>query len=394
MAKELPQILTNVDTFQSWITKTNQVIDVVGTEVLTANSTLGITGTPAAQRNARLFGSFTANTLVADTTFTVGGVTANATHLTIGSRLVANGSVGSTGQILTSNGTGVYWSALPVGSGTVTQVQGGNGLAGNITASGALSVRAQTGLVANATGLYVNTAFIQSLITVSGNASELQGATWAAPAAIGSTTASTGRFTFLNVLNEYRFNGTTVLNVNGIASPGNIEATTPASGTTGGFRLKARADNSVAYLQVTNNAGAVEWNNVAITTSLWNLSADLSIQNGLEVGYRRIPQVPLTGSLPASWVVTASGRHLYKTGDTGIFLTVPAQATQAAAIGTAITIVNDNLSGNITLGREAGVNLQLAGTFNNSDRTIAPGGLCTLMKVQENKWIVSGPGVS
>lgn len=79
------------------------------------------------------------------------------------SGLVANGSVGSAGQTLTSNGTGVYWAA-GAGTGTVTQVDTGNGLTGGpITGVGTISVVANSGIIANATGLYVNTTYIATL---------------------------------------------------------------------------------------------------------------------------------------------------------------------------------------------------------------------------------------
>ncbi len=52
----------------------------------------------------------------------------------------ANNSLGVAGQILTSSGTGVYWSAV-AGTGTVTNISTGNGIDGGpITTTGTLSV--------------------------------------------------------------------------------------------------------------------------------------------------------------------------------------------------------------------------------------------------------------
>lgn len=79
------------------------------------------------------------------------------------SGFVANGSVGSAGQTLTSNGTGVYWAA-GAGTGTVTQVNTGSGLTGGpVTGTGTISVVANSGIIANATGLYVNSSYIATL---------------------------------------------------------------------------------------------------------------------------------------------------------------------------------------------------------------------------------------
>lgn len=75
----------------------------------------------------------------------------------------ANNSLGITGQVLTSNGSAVYWSSAG-GTGTVTQVSTGNGLTGGpITTTGTISVNANTGLVSNSTGLFVNSTYIGTL---------------------------------------------------------------------------------------------------------------------------------------------------------------------------------------------------------------------------------------
>ena len=82
---------------------------------------------------------------------------ANTTQVTIGTstKLSANGSVGTAGQVLASNGTSVYWADAG-GTGTVTSVDSGSGLTGGpITSSGTLSVLANSGIIANTSGLFV-----------------------------------------------------------------------------------------------------------------------------------------------------------------------------------------------------------------------------------------------
>lgn len=91
--------------------------------------------------------------------------------------LTANGSAGAAGQVLTSNGSTVYWSSVG-GTGTVTSVATGNGMTGGpITTSGTVSVLANTGIVANATGVYVNATYIG---TISANNASFLGGTAAA----------------------------------------------------------------------------------------------------------------------------------------------------------------------------------------------------------------------
>ena len=76
--------------------------------------------------------------------------------------IVANGSIGSSGQILASNGSGLYWtSSGGGGSGTVTEVDTGNGLTGGpITSSGTISVLANTGIVSNSSGVFVDPTYV------------------------------------------------------------------------------------------------------------------------------------------------------------------------------------------------------------------------------------------
>jgi hypothetical protein len=90
--------------------------------------------------------------------------TFNANVILGSSGLSANGSFGTAGQVLHSNGTATYWAADDAGGGTVTSVASGNGLSGGpITTTGTLSVLANTGIVSNTTGLFVNSGYIGTL---------------------------------------------------------------------------------------------------------------------------------------------------------------------------------------------------------------------------------------
>lgn len=84
-------------------------------------------------------------------------VTSNATL----NAIVANGTLGSAGQVLHSNSTGIYWAADDAG---VTSVASGNGLTGGpITSTGTVSILANSGIIANSTGAFVNSAYIATI---------------------------------------------------------------------------------------------------------------------------------------------------------------------------------------------------------------------------------------
>jgi hypothetical protein len=99
-----------------------------------------------------------ANIVNTTANFALGGqITFNA-NVTIANSaaVLANGSVGTAGFTLHSNGTGVYWAADDQG---VTSVASGNGLiGGTITSTGTLYVLANSGIVANTTGVFARAA--------------------------------------------------------------------------------------------------------------------------------------------------------------------------------------------------------------------------------------------
>lgn len=98
----------------------------------------------------------------------------------------ANGSLGTAGQVLHSNGTVAYWDTDDQG---VTSVATGNGLTGGtITSTGTISVLANSGLIANATGLHV----------VAGNGITVNSTTVAVLANSGIVSNSTGVFANAN----------------------------------------------------------------------------------------------------------------------------------------------------------------------------------------------------
>jgi hypothetical protein len=114
------------------------------------------TGSIVAIGGARAPGTLTANqALVANSTSGINEIRVGTANV---GAVYANGSLGTAGQVLTTNSTGVYWSTVSSGGGgTVTSVGSGSGLTGGpITGSGTLSVLANNGIVANSTGVFVN----------------------------------------------------------------------------------------------------------------------------------------------------------------------------------------------------------------------------------------------
>jgi hypothetical protein len=169
--------------------------------------------------------------------------------------IVANGSTGSSGTVLTSDGSGgLYWATVS-GTGTVTSVDTGNGLTGGpFTVSGTLSVVANDGIIANSSGVFVKA---------------------------GQTTVVNSSGVFVNVDSSYvwsnvhTFNGNIVLGSAGLSangSYGNAGQSLLSNGSatywaTAGATLNANnTDNQTFYIGL-SNASSGAWTNAVVATS-------------------------------------------------------------------------------------------------------------------------------
>ena len=123
--------------------------------VYTTGTVNGAVHSVGADVIANSIGVFTTGTVNGATLSVGSSVVANSTRLALGTAvgLLANGTIGTAGQVLHSNGTTAYWAADDTG---VTSVATSNGLTGGtITSTGTLSVLANNGIIANTTGLFV-----------------------------------------------------------------------------------------------------------------------------------------------------------------------------------------------------------------------------------------------
>ena len=85
-------------------------------------------------------------------------------------------------------------------------------------------------------------------------------------------------------------------------------------------------------------------------------------------------------------VATDAGKHIY----TSAGVTVPASVFSA---GQAVSIVNSSTS-NITITQGTSATMYLAGTATTGNRTLAQKGLCTVLCVASNTFIIVGAGLS
>lgn len=89
------------------------------------------------------------------------------------------------------------------------------------------------------------------------------------------------------------------------------------------------------------------------------------------------------------------GTILHPTADNNArTFTIPANGTIAMPVGTIITIVNQINTVSIAITTDTLTLFAGSGTATTGTRTLAAGGIATLLKVASTSWVVSGPGVT
>jgi hypothetical protein len=117
------------------------------------------------------------------------------------------------------------------------------------------------------------------------------------------------------------------------------------------------------------------------------------LASGVEAGFRTIPQ----NSQSAAYTLVAadSGKHiLHPSADTTArTFTIPANSSVPFPIGTAITFINQNGAGVVTIAITTDtMRLSPAGT--TGSRTLAANGSATCVKITSTEWIISGSGLT
>jgi hypothetical protein len=122
-------------------------------------------------------------------------------------------------------------------------------------------------------------------------------------------------------------------------------------------------------------------------------SNTLTVDGTNEVGYKNIPQN--SQSAAYTLVLGDAGKHiLHPSADTTArIFTIPANSSVAFPIGTAVTFVNQNSAGTITIAITTDT-MRLAGAGTTGSRTLAANGVATAIKITSTEWIISGTGLT
>lgn len=171
---------------------------------------------------------------------------------------------------------------------------------------------------------------------------------------------------------------------------------TPASGTVvlyakadGKLYFKDDAGTETAWADVVGPASAT-----ADAVALFDGATGKLLKNGETIAsIRSIPQN--SQSAAYTLILSDAGKHiLHPSADTTArTFTIPANASVAYPIGTAITFVNQNAAGVVTIAITSDT-LRLAGAGTTGSRTLAANGVATALKITSTAWIISGTGLT
>jgi hypothetical protein len=160
-----------------------------------------------------------------------------------------------------------------------------------------------------------------------------------------------------------------------------------------GTYLRGNGTNAqMSFLQANELSGTVLVANGGTGSNVGNLS-NCTADGTNAVGFRNIPQNSQSAAYTA--VLADSGKHIFhpSADTTARTFTIPANGSVAYPIGTALTFVNQNGAGTVTIAITSDT-MRLAGAGTTGSRTLAANGVATAIKITSTEWIISGTGLT
>ena len=180
----------------------------------------------------------------------------------------------------------------------------------------------------------------------------------------------------------------------GVVYGDGTEYASTAAGTSGQVLISAGA-SAPTWGAVAVPSGATITNatlvNPALGTPASGNLSNCTVDGTNSVGYLNIPQNAQTGSY--TLVLADSGKHIYHASGAGsATYTIPANASVAYPIGTALTFIN--LSSTAISIAITSDTMYLSSTGTTGTRTLAQYGSATAIKVTSTEWMISGSALT
>lgn len=320
---------------------------------------------------------------------------------TIGIGSVSTGRVTIT-PVTTITGSLTLSAALIYGGVTLSNAVTGTGnmvLSAGPTFTGTLASANQTITSASANALAVGpNGTTTPVLTVDASTGSAVAGLKITGAATGGTvalvTTDSGAATNLTV----NAKGTGTIGI-GSVSTGRVTIT-PVTTITGSLTLSAALIYGGVTLSnaVTGTGNMVLATSPTLTTPLLGTPTSGNLSNCTAdgtnaVGFLGVPQN--SQSAPYTLVLADAGKQIYhpSADTTARTFTIPANASVAFPIGTAVTFINDTSGGVITIAITSDT-LILAGAGTTGSRSLAANGIATAIKMTSVRWMINGTGLT
>ena len=322
MARQVANVDIITDSFEIWLLQTNELLNSLATEMMTANATYANTGNSTFDRTAQLYGTFGANNLIVGNWARGGNVNGLFANLMVSTNTVLSNTNAANLMLMVANGT-VFSYVNPHG-----------GYFGNTTANSFINSTA----IITQTGSVVNTNISPTLIQIANSTST---------ANIVPTSFKTGIFT-----------GNTISVSVGANVIANAESLTVGNSTVNTFISSNSTVTKIdtdGYLRVLGNAdfsntvlvvGNTQLQNTLIVTGAANLQSTLGVVGATTLANT----IAVTGNTTLSNTIAV-------TGNTTLANTLA--VTGATTLSNTITV-----TGNTTLSNTLAVTG--AATFSNT----------------------------
>lgn len=181
-----------------------------------------------------------------------------------------------------------------------------------------------------------------------------------------------------------------------VVTSGTAQTFTAAQTFRAADAIRSEAASTQDAVVIAGRAGGTGSYAVTLTPATLSASRTLTLPEpgeNVTLGYLNIPQN--SQSTAYTLVATDAGKQIFhpSADTTARTYTIPANSSVAYPVGTAITFINQNGAGVITISITTDT-MRLAGAGTTGNRTLAANGIATCVKVTSTEWIISGTGLT